>query len=222
MRVFVCVKNGIHTTGTSHCGYYLFIFFYHSLFVFLNKHFSKHSYIFLSESVRSMSTIHPLIFFSPVPLFFSFFCCFSIWYMGPACQASRRFPPVSVISAFLFRFLLFFTAVHRLKGTWLNLSLLSFSLRALYPPHPFSISPSPLLPCRNRMKQIRESIRCNHDKWVPMVSRDFACMRQCVCACVRLGTGLLGNHKLINQLLSHQHTLQEGWEDRWMDGWNDG
>lgn len=68
MRVFVCVKNGIHTTGTSHSGF--LVFFITLCFIFLNKHFSKHSYIFLLESVRFMSTIHPLIFFSPVSLFF--------------------------------------------------------------------------------------------------------------------------------------------------------
>lgn len=183
MRAFVRVKNGIHATGTSHCGY--FFFFYHSLFIFPNKHFSKHSHIFLLESVRFMSTIHPLIFFSPIPLFYSFFCCFSVWYMGPACQASCRFPPVSVISAFLFRFLLFFTVVHQLKGTWLNLSLPSFSPRALYHPPPspsLHLLSSPVATEWSKSGNQFDVIMTNESRWLAGISR--ACASVCVHVCV--------------------------------------
>lgn len=81
---------------------FIYLFFYHSLFVFLNKHFSKHSYIFLSESVRSMSTIHPLIFFSPVPLFFFLFLLFLYLVHGASLSSLSPIPTrVSHICIFI-------------------------------------------------------------------------------------------------------------------------
>lgn len=114
---------------------------------------------------------------------FFFFLLFaqSGWELGPDTWAFCWFPPESALSDLQFSLSCCFYS-----GT---------SAKKFFS----SLSPSSHLPRGNRMEQIRESIQCNHDKWVPAVSKDF-----CACVC---GTWVLGNHKWINQLLSHQQTL---------------
>lgn len=128
------------------------------------------------------------------------------------------FPPSSVLSDLQFFFLFFFclfvfTVTHQLKRTWLNLSLPLLSLSSS-----FSLPPTSC----NRMEQIRESIQCNHDKWVPAVR---ACLCVCtlvsVCACVRLGQSCW---EITNESIScyhiSKHCKREGWKDACVnDGW---
>lgn len=114
---------------------------------------------------------------------------------------------------FCFFFLFVFTVTHQLKRTWLNLSLPLLSLSSS-----FSLPPTSC----NRMEQIRESIQCNHDKWVPAVR---ACLCVCtlvsVCACVCLGQSCW---EITNESIScyhiSKHCKREGWKDACVnDGW---
>lgn len=113
----------------------------------------------------------------------------------------------------VFFFLFVFTVTHQLKRTWLNLSLPLLSLSSS-----FSLPPTSC----NRMEQIRESIQCNHDKWVPAVR---ACLCVCtlvsVCACVCLGESCW---EITNESIScyhiSKHCKREGWKDACVnDGW---
>ena len=97
-------------------------------------------------------------------------------------------------------------------------SPISFSFSPFLPVSPFSPPPR-----RNRMEQIRESIQCNHDKWVPVVSKDFFVR---VCVCLGRGCWEITNESISCYRIS-KHRRREGGKDRWMndgrmDGWMDG
>lgn len=176
------------------------------------KYFAEHARPFGAIQVLPLL---PLNFFSS-SIFFSSVClCCPM--LSRVEDSSADFHPhlfCQICSFFFcFFFLFVFTVTHQLKRTWLNLSLPLLSLSSS-----FSLPPTSC----NRMEQIRESIQCNHDKWVPAVR---ACLCVCtlvsVCACVCLGESCW---EITNESIScyhiSKHCKREGWKDACVnDGW---
>lgn len=142
----------------------------------------------------------------------------SVWELGTDTSAFCWFPPMSALSVLQF-FLscCFCSDASAERGLIKPFSSVFFFFLSSLPP---CLSRLLLLssPCCYRIEQIRESIQCNHDKRLPVVSKGFffCFFVFSLCACVCLGQGCW---EITNKSIGCYCNKHREMIDVWMYGW---